>query len=93
VRMALDQASWFWPVGVWFCAVGCGVPPEPEAVAGLEAGAEAGADAVAVGVQLGVSCGLDGATVGVAVGEGMGLAATFREVGCDAWPLGICAVW
>ena len=75
--MASDQASWFWPVGVWFCAVGCGVSPEPDAVAGLELVAGLGADvAVAVGVQLGVTCGLDGIVVGVAAA--LGLAVTFR---------------
>ena len=31
VRIASDQAFWFCPVGVSFCAVGCGVSVDPEA--------------------------------------------------------------
>src|SRR5580704_4526482 len=90
VRMASDQASWFWPFGVSFSAVACGVSPELDVVAELELGAGLGADvAVAVGVQLGVTCGLDGIVVGVAAT--LGLAVTFRGVPGDATPCGIFA--
>src|ERR1700722_14190016 len=90
VRMASDQASWFCPVGVWSCTVGCGVSPELDAAAELELGAGLGADGgVAVGVELGVTCGLDGIVLGVVAT--LGLAVTFRVVECDAALCGIFA--
>jgi hypothetical protein len=50
--IASDQASWFWPVGVWFCAVGCGVSPE------LDAGGLDGDVGACVGVGLHTGVGL-----------------------------------
>src|ERR1700727_744438 len=63
VRMASDQASWFWPVGVWYSAVGCGVSVEPDVGRG-DAGAVLG---IAAGVLAGVMLG-----VGLAVAECLG---------------------
>src|SRR5271170_2487382 len=79
VRMASDQASWFWPVGVWYSAVACGVSePEPE----LEAGADDADDAVLTGVATGreVAVGVTAAMAG-AVGVAVGLALAWAA-GC-----------
>src|SRR5690348_15344684 len=60
VRMASDQAFWFSPFGVSFCAVGCGVSP-PESVGGWLVCVMAGwVVACCVGVAV-----LDGVCLGV----------------------------
>src|SRR6185437_10907572 len=55
VRIASDQAFWFSPFGVSFCAVGCGVSPPASVCGALEW----------------VACDVVGACVGVAVFDGV----------------------
>jgi hypothetical protein len=61
--MACDQASWFWPVGVWYSAVAVGVSPELDWDGGWLDGAMVGASVGCVTVFDGVGFG-DGLWLG-----------------------------
>src|ERR1700761_431857 len=87
VRMASDQASWFWPFGVWYSAVACGVSPALCAAGRLD-GAVVGAWVVGcwVGVALTV---LDG----VGFGDGFWLGSMPGGIFAVANPNGLALAW
>src|ERR1700739_3131026 len=88
VRMASDQASWFWPLGVWYSAVACGVSPAL-CVAGWLDGAMVGASvAGCVGVTLALAV-LDG----VGFGDDVWLGSMPGGIFAVAKPNGLALAW